>query len=166
LENVNFNIEFLRIEHTERQCLIRESTSRVIIIIINLEKCVPLETMKSTEFNILIVSDIWYLYITTAGAKCCVAARTSLKCCYILLVLRDHWVEDYWELSTAPAGARGREEYCTFVQTQSTIDCKFHVILQFVMLLMDHLFLDSLMRHNIMCTISHTPAIAKTVINL
>jgi hypothetical protein len=31
------------------------------------------------------------------------------------------------ELSTAQAGARGREEYCTHVQTQSNPICNFHV---------------------------------------
>jgi hypothetical protein len=43
--------------------------------------------------------------------------RTSIQCCYIFFwsfgIINDSTIE-CWELSTAQAGARGREEWCSY----------------------------------------------------
>jgi hypothetical protein len=79
------------------------------------------------------------LYLTTAVVECCVAAViwTSLQCCNIFLVLRDHWfctallgVENWVRLRPLQAGVRDVAFFIILpVQTQSNLVCSFRVIL-------------------------------------
>jgi hypothetical protein len=62
-----------------------------------------------------------FLYFTTAGVKCCVAAATSCPVLHFSVVIFfwsfgiiDTSTIKCWELSTAQVGARGREGCCTY----------------------------------------------------
>jgi hypothetical protein len=62
-----------------------------------------------------------FLYFTTEGVKCCVAAVKSCPVLHFIVVIFfwsfgiiDASTIKCWELSTAQAGARGREGCCTY----------------------------------------------------
>jgi hypothetical protein len=62
-----------------------------------------------------------FLCFTTAGVKCCVAAVKSCPVLHFSVVIFfwsfgiiDASTIECWELSTAQAGARGREGCCTY----------------------------------------------------
>jgi hypothetical protein len=89
------------------------------------------------------------LCFTTVGVKCCVTAvkklpRSSLQCCYIFRVLRDHWCQHYLVIRIEYRSSRcwrckGIALYIMHhVQTQSNLVCSFLVILLWLMLLRDH----------------------------
>jgi hypothetical protein len=96
-----------------------------------------------------------FLYFTTAGVKCWVAAVKSCPVLHFSVVI-FFWsfgiigasIIKCWELSTAQAGARAREGCCTFSLSLMHRVCISLVILLWLMLPRDHFFPDFLFEVN------------------
>jgi hypothetical protein len=94
-------------------------------------------------------TDSRFVYFTTAGVKCCVAAVKSCPVLHFSVVIFfwsfgiiDASTIKCWELSTAYAGARGvrdvaRNHYPSFIDSINRV-CNSRVILLWLLLPRDH----------------------------
>jgi hypothetical protein len=111
--------------------------------LISIESSTPLyKVVKESTLNRANIFKYEYNSAYINGFNSCKKLpSTSLQCCYIFLVLLDHWLQQFkcWKLSNAQSIARELEGCCTFLfslmyrlnQTQSAI---FIVILLWLML--------------------------------
>jgi hypothetical protein len=71
--------------------------------------------------------------------SCKKMTRSSLKWCYIFLVLRDHWFQylNCFILGSDQAGASGSEECCTFPISFIYRPCHFNIIVLWFILIIN-----------------------------